>query len=245
MERESFVFCRLCYIMYRIYSKKEGGDFLSQYNTVIFDLDGTLLDTLTDLTDSVNHVLSVYGYPARSREEIRSFIGNGVRKLMRRAVAEPVPDSVFAELFAAFQRYYTAHCAVKTRPYDGIPKLLRELKNAGFRLAVVSNKNDVAVKALTEHFFPGLLDVSIGQREGVPVKPAPDMVEIALTQLGTGPRQAIYVGDSHVDRATAATAGLRLILVAWGFGDQEKLSPLVPGGLAKDAETLAALILPD
>ncbi len=215
---------------------------MSQYNTVIFDLDGTLLDTLMDLTDSVNCVLSAWGYPQRSTAEIRSFIGNGVRKLMRRAVAEPVPDSVFAELFAAFQTYYTAHCTVKTRPYDGIPELLRELKAAGFRLAVVSNKNDVAVKNLTEYFFPGLFDVSIGQREGVSLKPAPDMVEIALTQLGADRRQAIYVGDSGVDHATAANAGLPLILVAWGFGDQRELSPLAPGRLTKDAETLAERI---
>ncbi|HMM07032.1 MAG TPA: HAD-IA family hydrolase [Clostridiales bacterium] len=218
---------------------------MSQYDTVIFDLDGTLLDTLEDLADSVNHVLFLYGYPLRSMAEIRSFVGNGVRKLMRRAVADPVPDSVFAELFAAFQWYYNAHCAVKTKPYEGIPELLRELKAAGFRLAVVSNKNDAAVKNLIEHFFPGLFDVSIGQREGVPLKPAPDMVEIALTHLGAARRQAIYVGDSEVDSATAANAGLRLILVAWGFGGQKELSLLTPGRLAKDAETLAALILPD
>ena len=215
---------------------------MGQYNTVIFDLDGTLLDTLTDLTDSVNDVLSAYGYPSRSRAEIRSFIGNGIRKLMQRAAPEQISDSVFAELFTAFQTYYTAHCAVKTRPYDGIPELLRQLKAAGFRLAVVSNKNDAAVKTLTEQFFPGLIDVSIGQREGVPIKPAPDMVEIALTQIGAARGQAIYVGDSEVDSATAANAGLSVILVAWGFGDQEKLSRLAPKGLAKDAEVLAERI---
>ena len=228
--------------MYYLRVNKEGGDFLGQYNTVIFDLDGTLLDTIADLTDSVNYVLSAYGFPSRSRAEIRSFIGNGVRKLMQRAVPEQIGDSVFAELFATFKTYYMAHCAVKTRPYDGIPELLRELKAAGFRLAVVSNKHDAAVKALTEQFFPGLIDVSIGQREGVPLKPAPDMVEIALTQIGAARRQAIYVGDSEVDSATAVAAGLPLILVAWGFGDQDKLSRLAPKGLAKDAETLSERI---
>lgn len=216
---------------------------MRQYDTVIFDLDGTLLDTLADLRDSVNHALSVYGYPVRSREEIRSFIGDGVRKLMQRAVAEPISDKVFTELFTAFQRYYSAHSAVKTVPFDGIAQLLDKLKAAGLRLAVVSNKTDAAVGDLTEHFFPGLFDISIGQRAKIPLKPAPDMVEIALTRLGVSRERAIYVGDSEVDSATAANAGLACIIVTWGFGDQRKLPLLAPGRLAPDTETLGAFLM--
>ena len=216
---------------------------MGKYNTILFDLDGTLLDTLADLSDAVNHVLISRGCPVRREEEIRSFIGNGIGKLMERALPEALATPDFEEALAAFKTYYMAHCTAKTRPYDGIPDLLGELKAVGFRLAVVSNKNDAAVKILTEHFFPGLIDASIGQREEVPAKPAPDMVEIALSQLGVNREQTVYVGDSEVDSATAANAGLPLILVTWGFGDQPELLRLAQGQLAKDVGALRALLL--
>lgn len=224
-------------------AQAKGGDPLGKYNTILFDLDGTLLDTLADLSDAVNHVLVSRGCPVRREAEIRSFIGNGIRKLMERALPTAWTPPDFEDALAAFRTYYMAHCTVKTRPYDGIPGLLGELKAGGFRLAVVSNKNDAAVKALTEHFFPGLIDASIGQREGVPGKPAPDMVEIALARLGAAREQAVYVGDSEVDSATAANGGLALILVTWGFGDQEALPRLAQGQLAKNVGALRALLL--
>lgn len=206
----------------------KGGDDLRKYDTVIFDLDGTLLNTLADLADSVNHVLSVYGYPQRSRDEIRAFIGNGIRKLVRRALPEQIAEETFQTVFAAFKTYYTAHCHMKTKPYDGIIEMLQALRQQGFRLAIVSNKNDAAVNELNQYFFGDLIPAAVGQKEGVPTKPAPDMVENALYLLGATKARAVYVGDSPVDKATADNVMLDCVLVSWGFCDKEVLTALAP-----------------
>lgn len=190
---------------------------------VVFDLDGTLLDTLADLADSVNHALAQYGFPQRSLEEIRLFVGNGVRRLMERAVPGGDGNGRFEEVFACFKNYYIGHCMVRTEPYPGIPEMLSALRQEGYKLAIVSNKLQDGVTGLFRHYFPDTVQVAVGERPGVRRKPAPDMVRIALRELGVSADEAVYVGDSDVDIATAAGSGLPCISVLWGFRNRDFL----------------------
>ena len=171
----------------------------SKYNTVIFDLDGTLLNTLEDLADATNHALQSYNMPLRTIDEVRRFVGNGVRMLMIRAVPQGEDNPRFEEVFACFKEYYGKHCNDKTRAYDGIMEMLAQLKNRGYAVAIVSNKIDSAVKELQKRYFDELISVAIGEREGVSRKPAPDTVLTALQELGRSVDEAVYVGDSDVD----------------------------------------------
>lgn len=182
---------------------------------IIFDMDGTLLDTLEDLTDAVNVALEQNGYPKRTLEEVRYFVGNGAGNLIRRAAPEGVD---LKPVMDAFIQWYGAHCQDKTRPYDGIPEALEELKK-DYPLAVVSNKPDYAVKMMSAALFPGVHGV--GEQQGVPRKPAPDMLFSAMKQIGV--EKCIYVGDSDVDLATARNAGVPCISVLWGFRTKEDL----------------------
>lgn len=191
-------------------------------NTVIFDLDGTLLDTLEDLEAAVNHALASCGMPGRTLDEIRQFVGNGVRKLMVRAVPRGEENPEFERAFSVFKEYYGEHCNDATRAYEGIPELLQELKNAGYALAIVSNKIDAAVQDLNSRYFPQV-EVAVGDRENLKRKPEPDSVFLALEQLGRTREEAVYVGDSEVDLQTAKNAGLPCISVLWGFRDREFL----------------------
>ena len=203
------------------------------YKTYIFDLDGTLLDTLQDLADSVNYALKEHGMPTHSKDAIRGFVGNGVRLLMERAVPNGAENSMFETVFDSFRQYYMQHSLDTTRPYDGIPEVIRELKARGCQLAVVSNKMMAATQELVAHFFPEI-EVAIGEHEaaGIRKKPAPDTVFEALRQLGvsgktadntTASQEAVYVGDSDVDLATARNSGLPCISVLWGFRDKDFL----------------------
>ena len=169
-----------------------------KYQTVLFDMDGTLLDTLTDMEAAVNHILTQYGYPVRTLEEVRRFVGNGAGLLIHRALPQGVDPAREAEVLAAYRAYYQAHNCIRTRPYEGIPELLAALRRAGVRTAVVSNKPDETTRTLAARFFPEL-DGALGQRDGVAAKPAPDMVQAVLSRLGAEPGQALYVGDSEVD----------------------------------------------
>lgn len=191
------------------------------YKTVLFDMDGTLLDSLSDMHDAVNHILAENGWAARSREEIRAFVGNGARKLMERAIPEALAPQRFEAVLADYKDWYQAHNCVKTQPYPGISHVLAELETRGVKTAVVSNKPDATTKALAEKFFPGM--PALGQRDGVDPKPSPALVAQALSALGIRPENAVYVGDSEVDVATARNAGLPLIAVSWGFRGREKL----------------------
>jgi phosphoglycolate phosphatase len=195
------------------------------YSTYIFDLDGTLLDTLDDLHQAVNHALRTYRMPERTREEVRQFVGNGVRRLMLRAVPDGELNPQFQAALTTFQEYYLAHSLDHTRPYEGIPQLLAELKHRGRQVAVVSNKFHAATSELCCHFFPGVVDVAIGEHEaeGIRKKPAPDTVFEALRQLKADKSTAVYIGDSDVDIATARNAGLPCISVLWGFRDRDFL----------------------
>ena len=192
------------------------------YEIYIFDLDGTLLDTLQDLAASVNYALRQHHMPEHSIDDVRRFVGNGVRRLMERAIPEGAANPAFEAAFATFRKYYMEHSLDTTRPYDGIPELIHELKKRGCRMAVVSNKMMAATQELVHHFFPEI-EVAIGEHEaeGIRKKPAPDTVFAAMKQLGQG--SAVYVGDSDVDLATARNSGLPCISVLWGFRDREFL----------------------
>lgn len=196
----------------------------TMYNTFIFDLDGTLLNTLDDLAASVNYALRTHGMPERTLDEVRSFVGNGVRLLMERAIPEGSANPRFEETFATFRAYYMEHSLDKTRPYEGIPEMIHALKQRGCRLAVVSNKFYAATQELIRHFFPEIT-VAIGEHEaeGIRKKPAPDTVFEALRQLGVGKEKAVYVGDSDVDLQTAHNSGLPCISVLWGFHNRDFL----------------------
>ncbi len=194
------------------------------YDTYIFDLDGTLLDTLADLTTSVNYALAQYRMPQHSIDAVRGFVGNGVRLLMERAVPDGSANPHFDAAFTTFRQHYMHHSLDTTCPYPGIPEMLRELKRQGKHMAVVSNKFYAATQELIAHFFPEI-EVAIGEHEaeGIRKKPAPDTVYEALRQLGVDKQGAVYVGDSDVDLATARNSGLPCISVLWGFRDKEFL----------------------
>ena len=192
------------------------------YDTYIFDLDGTLLDTLDDLAAAVNYALRQHGMPEHTREDVRRFVGNGVRLLMTRAIPDGEDNPLFEATFQTFREYYMEHSLDTTRPYDGIPELLGELRARGKRVAVVSNKFYAATSELCHHFFPDTVEVAIREHEaeGIRKKPAPDTVKEAFRQLGVDSRNAVYVGDSDVDLQTARNAGLPCISVLWGFRDR-------------------------
>lgn len=186
----------------------------------LFDMDGTLLDTLTDLRIAVNEGLKAAGYPTRTQGEVRLFVGNGMAKLIERAAPAGAPT---AEVAAVFHAYYAAHGTENTLPYDGVIALLRGLKAKGLKLGVVSNKAEAPLKALVDRIFPDLFDAVVGQREGVPVKPAPDMPLAALAEMGVFPESCLFVGDSEVDFATGRNTGLKTVTVLWGFRTREEL----------------------
>lgn len=196
---------------------------MGKYQNIIWDMDGTLLNTLEDLTISVNAALLAFGLPARWQSEVRGFVGNGIRKLMERAVPGGASHPQFEEIFTFFEGHYLHNSRNKTRPYEQLEEVLRELKAQGYRMAIVSNKADAIVRQLTAQYFPGLIDVSIGETAAMRQKPAPDAVFAAMRQLKAKARSTVYIGDSEVDIATAASAGLDCISVAWGFRDAADL----------------------
>lgn len=181
---------------------------------LLFDLDGTLLDTLEDLTDSVNHILEANGFPVRTLDEVRRFVGNGARRLIEKAAP---PEADVDALLSSFQSYYAAHCQIKTRPYPGIAQALETLGD--HPLAIVSNKPDAAVKTLCTRLFPGI--PAMGETASCPRKPAPDMVLRAMKELGV--ERCIYIGDSEVDVQTAKNAAVPCVSVLWGFRDRKEM----------------------
>ena len=192
-------------------------------HAVIFDLDGTLLNTLGDLRAATNHALEVRGLPPHSMEEIRQFIGNGIRLLIRRAMPEGTTEAEIDAALDDFKAYYAAHIHDRTVPYDGIPQLLTALRKRGIKVAVLSNKIDSASQQLIEYFFPGKTDVVFGEQVGVPRKPDPTSCRMVMQQLGVQPEQVLYVGDSGTDMQTAKNAGLYAVGVTWGFRSKEVL----------------------
>ena len=194
-----------------------------EYKTYIFDLDGTLLDTLHDLWVSCNYALRENGMPERSLDEVRRFVGNGVKKLMERAIPLGLDNSKFDVTYETFRKHYLVHSLDTTKPYSGIPELLANLKKHGKHMAVVSNKFYAATQELCRHFFGDYIDVAIGERENIRKKPAPDTVNEAIRQLGVGRENAVYIGDSDVDVMTARNSNMPCISVLWGFRDRDFL----------------------
>ena len=193
------------------------------YKLAVFDMDGTILDTLEDLKDSTNYALEKCGYPTRTYDEVRRFVGNGIRKLIERAVPEGLTVEQIDRVHEVFTEHYKVHCADKTKAYDGIKPLLEKLRASGVKTAVVSNKADYGVQELCKEYFDGLFDYAVGEREGIRRKPAPDAVNEALRVLGMSKSEAVYIGDSDVDFETAKNAELPCISVLWGFRDEEFL----------------------
>lgn len=199
---------------------------MSKYTTIIFDLDGTLMNTLDDLTISTNHALSQMGFPTRTIDEVRQFLGNGVRTLIEMALPEKTTEDTIERTISCFLQHYTSHCKDHSRPYDGILELLSSLKKMGVKMAIVSNKPDVEVKKLNAEHFAEFIGVALGESEksGIPRKPSPAMVYEAINQLGSEPEKCLYVGDSDVDILTARNAGIDCLSVTWGFKTAEFLS---------------------
>lgn len=193
------------------------------YNTYIFDLDGTLLSTLGDLAASCNYALRTNGMPERTVDEVRRFVGNGVKKLMERAIPGGLDNGQFEKTYADFRQHYMQHNLDTTKPYDGVMEMLEELRKRGKKVAVVSNKFYAATQELCRHFFGDLVPVAIGEREDIRKKPAPDTVLEAMRQLGATAEGAVYIGDSDVDIDTARNSGMPCISVLWGFRDKEFL----------------------
>lgn len=216
-----------------------------RYDAVIFDLDGTLLDTLDDLMNAVNYALEQMGFPSRTREEVNAFVGNGVAKLMERAVPAGTSAPDTGKALERFRSYYASHSKVLTAPYPGIPEALKALRDKGCKLAVVSNKFDAAVRDLARDYFPGLIDLAAGENEaaGIPKKPEPAMVLRTLEALNVSPERAVYVGDSDVDLQTAKNAGLPCISVTWGFRDRDFLLRHGASTLIQDPRELLGLCL--
>ena len=196
---------------------------MHQYETYIFDLDGTLLSTLNDLAASTNYALRTHHMPERSLDEVRRFVGNGVKKLMERAIPDGLNNPLFEETFATFRQHYMQHNLDTTQPYPGIMQLLEQLKAEDKNIAVVSNKFYAATRELCRHFFGDLVPVAIGEREDIRKKPAPDTVIEALRELGVDKEGAVYIGDSDVDIMTAKNSGMPCVSVLWGFRDKEFL----------------------
>lgn len=224
---------------------------MKNYKTIVFDLDGTLLNTLTDLMNATNYSLRKNGYPERTRDEVRRFVGNGVRNLMIQAMPDSLCPSAaetgtpfgtiadqeaFDRAFADFKAYYAQHQLDNTAPYEGISEAIATLRASGYKMAIVSNKLDEAVKNLNDRFFG--LDVAVGDQDGLPRKPNPDMVYLAMKELHAEPESTVYIGDSEVDLLTAQNAGLNCISVTWGFRSVSTLKEAGATVLATDTKEL-------
>ena len=225
-----------------------------KYKTAVFDMDGTILNTLDDLCDAVNFTLRHYGFPERTLGEIRSFLGGGGRNLMRLSLPAGSPDALIDEAFTFYQPYYLAHCNDKTAPYPGIPELLADMKTAGIRLAVVSSKPDAPAQKLSKQFFGELFDICIGDRPGLARKPDPQALYIALEELYPGSELAsphgpkegcVFIGDSEYDILVARNAGIPGVAVSWGFRTREQLTAIEPDFLADSTKKLRTILLAD
>ncbi len=216
-----------------------------RYNAVLFDMDGTVLNTLTELTTSLQHVFAAHQLPLLPAEKVRSCLGYGYEVLIERAAGPAVPQEEKAVLTEEFKTYYSSHCHGCTQPYAGIPAVLRALRQNGCATAIVSNKGQAAVTALHTQFFQDLVSFSLGESPCYRKKPAPDMIFAALRRLGCAPQDAVYVGDSEVDYETACRAGTDSILVSWGFRDRPFLEALSSTYLADTPQELARILLPN
>lgn len=213
------------------------------YKAAIFDMDGTILNTLQDLQNATNYALREHNFPERTYEEVRNFVGNGVQKLIERALPEGSSDETVQTVLASFKTYYKVHSTDTTAPYEGIPEAIKKLREAGIKTAVVSNKPDFGVQDLVKDFFPNLFDAALGEKTGIAKKPAPDMVNSALDSLAVSKTDSVYIGDSDVDFMTAKNSGLSFIGCSWGFKGRSFLEKLGAGTIVDNAEQLVQEIL--
>ena len=214
-----------------------------KYELAVFDMDGTILYTLDDICNGVNEALVRHGLPRRDIDSIRRNIGHGIRHEIESSVPEGTDESVIDAVFHDFHAWYEVHCNDNTRPYEGIVELLQSLKEEGIRCAVVSNKADYAVKALSDIHFRGLMEASVGEMEGIARKPAPDEVDEVLRLTGVDRKKAVYIGDSEVDIETARNAGMDCIAVSWGYRDRWMLEASGAKVIADNVEQLKHLLL--
>lgn len=214
-----------------------------KYTLAVFDLDGTILDTLGDLAASLNFALAENGLPARTKDEVRMFVGNGIRLLIERGVPSGTPVSVTDRVHSDFTAHYSRHCADTTKPYDGIKELIYALRAAGCKTAVVSNKADYAVQSLCRDYFPSMLDAAVGERANVRKKPEPDSVNEVLRELSVNRADAVYIGDSDVDIRTAANAGMDGIFVGWGFRGEKFLKEHGAAVIVKKPSEISDIII--
>ncbi len=213
------------------------------FKAAVFDMDGTILDTLTDLADSVNHCLGLYGCPPASREAVAAALGNGAGHLVEELIDGGRENPAYEDVLKAHIAYYEEHCTDQTAPYSGILPAMKRLKEAGVKMAIVSNKGDGAVRELSRRFFDDLVETAVGEREGIRRKPAPDTVIEALRLMGVPAGEAVYIGDTEVDVMTAENAKIPCILVSWGFRSVEELKKLNAFALTDSAGKMADLIL--
>lgn len=213
-----------------------------KYKTLIFDLDGTLLNTLLDLASSVNYAMRECGFNERTTDEIRRFIGNGVAVLIQRSVPDGISEEEYKKALDIFKTHYKENSRKNTAPYDGICDLLRKLKEDGYNLAIVSNKIDFAVKDLRDEFFNGLIDVAIGDSDAARKKPEPDMVYKAIEELGVDKESCVYIGDTDVDIETARNSGMDCISVSWGFRLRSELEEYGATMIADCAEDILKFV---
>ena len=213
------------------------------YKAVLFDMDGTVLDTVGDLTDAINISLEKFGFPVRSQEEVKSFLGKGPAHFVNCAVPEGTDEATRRQVLAFYEPYYDSHCQIKTAPYPGIMELLHCLKNRGIQLAVISNKQEPAVKALAVRHFGDLLALAVGTSDSIPCKPNPAAVLSAMGELGVEKSETLYVGDMDVDLNTARNAGIDCVCVAWGFLGRKKLESLGAEHIVDNTEELLEFIL--
>lgn len=214
-----------------------------KYKAVIFDMDGTILNTLEDLKNATNYSLRQFGMPERSLEEVRMFVGNGIRKLVERAVPAGTSEEKIAQVFDVFLEYYEIHSADNTSPYPGILELVEKLKKSGIKTAVSTNKADVPAQELGREYFNGIFDLIVGQQVGLKVKPAPDSVNKILSILDIQKKDAIYIGDSDVDVQTAKNSGLDFIGVSWGFRGREFLEKNGAKNIVDNANEILDLVI--
>lgn len=215
---------------------------MKTFDTVIFDMDGTILNTLEDLSDSMNYILRTHGYQERTAEACRRAVGNGAGHFLAEMLPLGKEDPEFENLLREYGSYYQTHSGIKTRPYEGILPLMEKLKERQIKMAIVSNKGDAAVKQLNQEYFGNRIATAVGEREGIRRKPEPDSVLEALNLLGSKKEQALYVGDSEVDYHTAVNAGMACALVSWGFRDREQLEALHPEYLIDCPEELLKIV---
>ena len=213
------------------------------YKAVLFDMDGTVLDTLADLAAAANTALRQFGLPEVSRDKVRASLGNGASFLIHACVPAGTDEALTQEILAWYRPWYDAHCCVLTEPYPGVPELMGRLRARGVKLAIISNKADTAVQELAERFFPGLLETAVGESETVRRKPDPDAVLAAAERMGLPLADCVYVGDTEVDLATARNAGMDCLTVSWGFRSEEQLFAAGAGQIAHTAEELEKQIL--